>query len=109
MHMAISDSLPGDTRGPAEEKEPLPFLPRISDATLRDSAHMAGVEFTARDARIIADLLVRTGVELVEVGMVSGPSSADADLILATHETVGPERSMSLVMVRDRQQVAKAL
>ncbi|MGW2814176.1 isopropylmalate synthase [Streptomyces sp. NPDC001415] len=107
--MAISESLPGETRGPAEEKEPLPVLPRISDATLRDSAHMAGVEFTAKDAETIADLLVRTGVELVEVGMVSGPSSADADLILATHEAVGPEHSMSLVMVRDRQQVAKAL
>ncbi|MGA4846475.1 isopropylmalate synthase [Streptomyces sp. G5(2025)] len=83
--------------------------PRISDATLRDSAHMAGVEFSAKDAAGIADLLVRTGVELVEVGMVSGPSSKDADLILATHEAVGPERSLTLVVVRDRQQVAAAL
>ncbi|GIF02787.1 hypothetical protein [Actinoplanes siamensis] len=84
-------------------------LPHISDATLRDSAHMAGVEFGPKDAAYIADLLVRTGVELVEVGMISGPSSKDADLITAVHEAVGPERSLSLVVVRDRQQVATAL
>ncbi|WP_217246842.1 isopropylmalate synthase [Streptomyces sp. AC602_WCS936] len=84
-------------------------LPRLSDATLRDSAHMAGVEFAPKDASAIADLLVKTGVELVEVGMVSGPGSKDADLVLATHEAVGPDRSMTLVVVRDRQQVAKAL
>ncbi|AYN38681.1 isopropylmalate synthase [Streptomyces dangxiongensis] len=84
-------------------------LPRLSDATLRDSAHMAGVEFGPKDAAIIANLLVKTGIELVEVGMVSGPGSKDADLVLATHEAVGPERSMTLVVVRDRQQVAKAL
>jgi len=83
--------------------------PRLSDATLRDSAHMAGVEFGPRDAAVIADLLVKTGIELVEVGMISGPNSKDADLIEATHEAIGPERSMSLVVVRDRQQVATAL
>ncbi|MDT0328669.1 hypothetical protein [Nocardiopsis lambiniae] len=87
----------------------LPSPPHLSDATLRDSAHMAGVEFRPKDAAVIADLLVKTGVELVEVGMVSGPNSKDADLILATHDTVGPERSMTLVVVRDRKQVAKAL
>ncbi|MEU0781668.1 isopropylmalate synthase [Streptomyces sp. NPDC006173] len=89
------------------EKQERP--PRISDATLRDSAHMAGVEFGPDDAAAIADLLVRTGVELVEVGMVSGPDSKDADLVLATHEAVGPERSMTLLVVRDRRQVARAL
>ncbi|MFI7386355.1 isopropylmalate synthase [Streptomyces sp. NPDC049813] len=83
--------------------------PRISDATLRDSAHMAGVEFGPRDASAIARLLVATGVDLVEVGMVSGPGSKDAGLVLATHEEVGPERSMTLVVVRDRRQVATAL
>ncbi|MGY0067158.1 isopropylmalate synthase [Streptomyces sp. QTS137] len=83
--------------------------PRISDATLRDSAHMAGVEFGPEDAAAIADLLVRTGVELVEVGMVSGPDSKDADLVLATHEAIGPERSMTLLVVRDRRQVSRAL
>ncbi|WP_084701075.1 isopropylmalate synthase [Streptacidiphilus anmyonensis] len=87
----------------------LPVPPQISDATLRDSAHMAGVEFGPKDAAAIADLLVRTGVALVEVGMVAGPDSKDADLVLATHEAVGPERSMTLVVVRDRQQVATAL
>ncbi|GAA2815847.1 isopropylmalate synthase [Streptomyces showdoensis] len=92
-----------------ERPEVLPHLPRVSDATLRDSAHMAGVEFGPEDAAAIAGLLVRTGVELVEVGMVSGPGSKDADLVLATHEAVTPERSMTLVVVRDRQQVARAL
>ncbi|QHC29825.1 isopropylmalate synthase [Streptomyces sp. HF10] len=87
----------------------LPRPPRLSDATLRDSAHMAGVEFGPKDAAVIADLLVKTGIELVEVGMVSGPGSKDADLVLATHEAVGPERSMTLVVVRDRRQVAQAL
>nr|WP_255429848.1 LeuA family protein [Streptomonospora sp. PA3] len=84
-------------------------IPHISDATLRDSAHMAGVEFGPKEAGTIAELLVRTGVDLVEVGMVSGPSSKDADLIAATHEAIGPERSLTLVVVRDRQQVARAL
>ncbi|QIJ65907.1 isopropylmalate synthase [Streptomyces sp. JB150] len=89
--------------------EPVTGLPRLSDATLRDSAHMAGVEFGPKDAARIAELLVKTGIELVEVGMVSGPNSKDADLVLATHEAVGPERSMTLLVVRDRQQVATAL
>ncbi|MFG3146404.1 isopropylmalate synthase [Streptomyces sp. NPDC048243] len=93
----------------AESLEKLERPPRISDATLRDSAHMAGVEFGPDDAATIADLLVRTGVELVEVGMVSGPDSKDAELVLATHEAVGPERSMTLLVVRDRRQVARAL
>ncbi|MDT0615380.1 LeuA family protein [Streptomyces lancefieldiae] len=84
-------------------------LPHISDATLRDSAHMAGVEFGAKDAAKIADLLVKSGVELVEVGMISGPAGKDTALIEAVHETVGPERSLSLVVVRNRQQVERAL
>ncbi|MFF1380928.1 isopropylmalate synthase [Streptomyces sp. NPDC058308] len=86
-----------------------PRPPHISDATLRDSAHMAGVEFGPKDAAAIAGLLVATGVELVEVGMVSGPGTKDADLVLATHESVGPERCMTLVVVRDRRQVGHAL
>ncbi|MFI9245588.1 isopropylmalate synthase [Streptomyces sp. NPDC053086] len=92
-----------------ENHEKLPNPPRISDATLRDSAHMAGVEFGPDDAAAIAGLLVRTGVELVEVGMVSGPGSKDAHLVEAVHDAVGPERSMTLLVVRDRQQVARAL
>ncbi|MFH8759527.1 isopropylmalate synthase [Streptomyces atroolivaceus] len=92
---------------PAETRLPVP--PHLSDATLRDSAHMAGVEFGPRDAAEIARLLVRTGIDLVEVGMVSGPGSKDAALIEATHEAIGPERSMTLVVVRDRHQVATAL
>ncbi|MFJ9050457.1 isopropylmalate synthase [Streptomyces bacillaris] len=93
----------------ADGPEKLERPPRISDATLRDSAHMAGVEFGPADAAAIAELLVRTGVELVEVGMVSGPDSKDADLVLATHEAVTPERSVTLLVVRDRRQVARAL
>ncbi|GAA1855391.1 hypothetical protein [Myceligenerans crystallogenes] len=83
--------------------------PHVSDATLRDSAHMGGVEFGPRDARAIAELLVATGIDLVEVGMVSGPDSKDADLVTAVHEAVGPERSMTLLVVRDRRQVSTAL
>ncbi|MFC8935580.1 hypothetical protein ACFT1A_26150 [Rhodococcus sp. NPDC057135] len=83
--------------------------PNISDATLRDSAHMAGIEFRPEDAARIADLLVKTGVSLVEVGMISGTGSKDEDLIVATHETITPQRSMTLVVVRDRKQVSTAL
>lgn len=90
-------------------KESTPALPRVSDATLRDSAHMGGVEFGPADAAAIARLLVRTGVDLVEVGMVSGPGSGDADLVRAVHDAVGAARSMTLVVVRDRRQVASAL
>lgn len=98
--MAVSEN---DGDGPARP------LPHISDATLRDSAHMAGVEFDAGDAAVISDLLVKSGVELVEVGMISGTSCKDTGLIEAVHETVGPERSMSLVVVRHRQQAQEAL
>lgn len=70
---------------------------------------MAGVELNAKETALIADLLARTGIGLIEVGMISGPSCHDADLILAAHDTVGPERCLSLVIVRDRQQVARAL
>ncbi|AKN71668.1 isopropylmalate synthase [Streptomyces sp. PBH53] len=87
----------------------LPQPPHLSDATLRDSAHMGGVEFGPKDATVISELLVKTGIDLVEVGMVSGPNSKDADLVLATHEAITPERSMTLVVVRDRDQVKKAL
>ncbi|MFC5143300.1 isopropylmalate synthase [Streptomyces aureoversilis] len=108
--MAVMDVHDGGPGAPlADGAGPPVKLPHISDATLRDSAHMAGVEFGPKDAALISDLLVRTGVELVEVGMISGPAPADADLILATHETVGPERSLTLVVVRDRKQVEKAL
>lgn len=84
-------------------------LPCISDATLRDSAHMAGVEFTSDDATRISGLLSRVGVDLIEVGIISGAGSPEADLILAVHNEIGPDRSLSLVMVRDRRQVAEAL
>ncbi|WP_082403778.1 isopropylmalate synthase [Saccharothrix sp. NRRL B-16348] len=84
-------------------------LPSVSDATLRDSAHMAGVEFGAEATAYIARLLVKTGVELVEVGMISGSKSGDTHMIEAAHEAVGPDKCLTLVVVRDRRQVAKAL
>ncbi|WP_201439792.1 hypothetical protein [Saccharothrix sp. 6-C] len=93
----------GGVRGPTRP------LPLISDATLRDSAHMAAVEFQPEESARIARLLVTVGIEKVEVGMISGPNSHDAPHILAVHEEIGVDRSMSLLMVRDRDQVAKAL
>lgn len=70
---------------------------------------MAGVEFGPGETAHVARLLARTGVDLIEVGMISGPSSADAAVIEAAHEAIGPERCLTLVMVRDREQVRKAL
>ncbi|MCD2104426.1 LeuA family protein [Rhodococcus erythropolis] len=83
-------------------------LPKISDATLRDTAHMAGVEFGPAEAATIAGLLKDTGVDLVEVGMISGPDARDADIIQAAHAEIGPDRCLSLVVVRDRAQVSRA-
>lgn len=90
---------------PVQEKR----LPMISDATLRDSAHMAAVEFTPGDAATISSLLNQIGVNLIEVGMVSGKKPADAPLITAVHDEIGAERCLTLVMVRSRKQVAEAL
>lgn len=70
---------------------------------------MAGVEFEPDDATHISGLLKKIGVDLIEVGMISGPDSPDADLISAVHDEVGPEHSLSLVMVRERNQVTEAL
>ncbi|MFJ9854860.1 isopropylmalate synthase [Streptomyces sp. NPDC101150] len=84
-------------------------LPRVSDATLRDSAHMAGVEFAPADVRVVAGLLRDAGVHLIEVGMVSGPGGEDAPLVRAAHETVGPDRCLTLVTVRTRKQAEGAL
>ncbi|MFE0100616.1 isopropylmalate synthase [Streptomyces sp. NPDC059009] len=81
----------------------------MSDATLRDSAHMAGIEFTAAGAAAVSALLHRIGVDLVEVGFLTGPHCADAALVEAAHEAVGPENCLSLVPVRTRTQVAQAL
>jgi isopropylmalate/homocitrate/citramalate synthase len=70
---------------------------------------MAGVEFSAEDTAQVAGMLAATGIDLVEVGMVSGHSCADAAVIRAAHEAIGPERCLTLVVVRDRKQVAQAL
>ena len=83
--------------------------PKVSDATLRDSAHMAGLEFTPDGASAIARVLRDIGVDLVEVGIVSAGKSADEPLISAVHRAIGPECSLSLIMVRQRRQVGEAL
>lgn len=79
--------------------------PLVSDATLRDSLHMAGCELTPTDAAAIAAQLVAVGVELVEVGIVARTAPADIPLIEAVHDAVGSDRSMSVILVRDRAQV----
>jgi len=84
---------------------PEPTGPLVSDATLRDSLHMAGCELAAADAAAIATQLVGVGVELVEVGIVSTEARADVPLVRAVHDAIGPERAMSVVLVRDRAQV----
>ncbi|MGW8374745.1 isopropylmalate synthase [Streptomyces sp. ODS28] len=84
-------------------------MPRISDATLRDSAHMAGVEFGPDDAAAIARALRQVGVDLVEVGLLSRSPAGDAPLIAAAHRAVGAENCLTLITVRSRQQVLEAL
>jgi homocitrate synthase NifV len=70
---------------------------------------MAGLEFGPADAAAIAVLLRRIGIDIVEVGIMSNMTSADVPLIAAVHEAVGPENSLTLVMVRQQQQVVEAL
>lgn len=82
---------------------------RVSDATLRDSAHMAGVEFTPTDGAVISRLLVQSGVDLVEAGIVSRSAPHDCALVRSVIDTVGPERTMTVILVRDRRQVAADL
>jgi homocitrate synthase NifV len=77
----------------------------MSDATLRDSAHMAGVAFTPADATVIAALLRDVGVDAVEVGIVSRSDRGDVGLCRAVLDEIGAERSMTLVLARSRAQV----
>ncbi len=78
--------------------------PRVSDATLRDSAHMAGVEFTPKDARVIAGLLAETGIDAIEAGIVAAGEMADQALLSAVLDTVGPDRTMTVVLARSPRQ-----
>ena len=59
---------------------------RISDATLRDTAHMAGVAFDPEDARILATMLCDVGVDIVEAGIVSAADRSEVPLVRAVTE-----------------------
>ncbi|WP_218952143.1 hypothetical protein [Amycolatopsis anabasis] len=83
--------------------------PRISDTTLRDSAHMPGVDFTPADGVAIAGLLRAVGVDLVEAGIVSTGDRADLPLLGAVLDHVGPDHVLTLVLARNRKQVREDL
>jgi homocitrate synthase NifV len=85
------------------------ILPKISDATLRDSAHMPGIEFTPADAAVIAGLLRDVGVDAIEAGISSQTDQSDADLARAVIGEAGAGRAMTLVLARNRQQVRRDL
>lgn len=84
-------------------------LPRISDATLRDSAHMPGVSFTPDDGVVISGLLRDIGIDAIEVGIVSASDDSDEALCRAVLDEVGPDRAMTLVLARTREQVRRDL
>ena len=79
--------------------------PRISDATLRDSAHMPGIDFTPADGTVIAGLLRDVGIDAIEVGIVSAANREDEALCRAVLDEVGTARAMTLVLARNREQV----
>lgn len=79
--------------------------PRISDAMLRDSAHMAGIDFTPADGRVIAGLLRDVGIDAVDVGLVSAARRDDEALFRAVLDEVGTERAMTLVLACNWAQV----
>lgn len=70
---------------------------------------MAGVEFSPSDAAVIARSLRRTGVDLVEVGLLSRSPADDAPLVRAAHQAIGAENCLTLITVRTRQQTTEAL
>ncbi|MFI8931381.1 isopropylmalate synthase [Streptomyces sp. NPDC053474] len=106
---AASSASAAPVPSPPGSPPPRTRLPRVSDATLRDSAHMAGVEFSPPGAAAVAVLLRRVGIDLVETGFLTGAHCADAPLVEAVHEAVGPGHCVSLVAVRSRAQVVTAL
>ncbi|HVB45332.1 MAG TPA: hypothetical protein VNF47_21875 [Streptosporangiaceae bacterium] len=79
-------------------------LPRISDTTLRDSAHMPGVDFRPEDGVVIARLLRAVGIDAIEVGIVSAADGGDLDLCRAVLDEVGARHAMTLVLARSRAQ-----
>jgi homocitrate synthase NifV len=83
--------------------------PKISDATLRDTAHMAGVAFDADDARVLAGLLCDVGVDIVEAGIVSNADRSEVPLVAAVTEVAGRERTKTVILARSRKQVEEDL
>jgi len=82
---------------------------KISDATLRDTAHMGGVHFDVDDARVLAGLLGDVGVDIVEAGIVSAGDRSEVPLVQAVVETVGRERTKTVILARTRAQVERDL
>jgi homocitrate synthase NifV len=79
--------------------------PKISDATLRDTAHMAGVAFDTDDARVLAGLLCDVGVDIVEAGIVSDGDRSEVPLVQAVVDVAGRERTKTVILARSRKQV----
>jgi homocitrate synthase NifV len=65
---------------------------------------MAGVEFTPQDARVIAHLLVETGIDAIEAGIIAAGDVADQALLSAVLDTAGPDRTMTVVLARSPRQ-----
>src|SRR5258708_4188294 len=79
-------------------------LPRISDTTLRDSAHMPGVDFRPEDGVVISRLLREVGIDAIEVGIVSAADVGDLDLCRAVLDEVGARYALAFVLARSRAQ-----
>lgn len=84
-------------------------VPKISDATLRDTAHMAGVAFDVDDARALAGLLCDVGVDIVEAGIVSSSDRSEVPLVQAVVDVAGRERTKTVILARSRKQVEEDL
>jgi homocitrate synthase NifV len=83
--------------------------PKISDATLRDTAHMAGVAFNEDDARALAGLLCDVGVDIVEAGIVSSADRSEVPLVQAVVDVAGRDRTKTVILARSRKQVEEDL
>jgi homocitrate synthase NifV len=83
--------------------------PKVSDATLRDTAHMAGVCFDVDDARTLAGLLCDVGIDIVEAGIVSSSDRSEVPLVQAVAEVAGRERTKTVILARSRKQVEEDL
>lgn len=70
---------------------------------------MPGVEFSPADATVIAGLLRDVGIDAIEAGIVSDSDQSDFGLCRAVLGEVGPRRSMTVVLARNRQQVRRDL